>query len=225
MMNKNSKKNKSILIISGESEFINDLKRLLNPDYNYTFFENNKFYLLNGVIGIFDVIIFDNSKDDLQKFIDVFKLTKSYNFNIPVILIEDKNQEELSLYKTINVYSIILKPVNKTLLLNSIELCINFLDTNKKIQFENGYHFDISREELFQGKKLIKLTKIEKKLIKLLAENSNTLVTYEDISELVWKGKVFSIYSLRNVVKHIREKTDGTFIQNSSNRGYILNAI
>ena len=89
MMNKNSKKNKSILIISGESEFINDLKRLLNPDYNYTFFENNKFYLLNGVIGIFDVIIFDNSKDDLQKFIDVFKLTKSYNFNIPVILIED----------------------------------------------------------------------------------------------------------------------------------------
>ncbi len=225
MINKNAKKNKSVLIISDDIQFISELKKLLNPDYNYTFFENNKFYLLNTVISNFEIIIFDNSKDDLQKFVDVFKLTKSYNFNIPVILIENKNQEELSLYKTINTYSIILKPVNKTLLLNSIELCINFLDTNKKVQFENGYHFDISREELFQGKKVIKLTKTEKKLIKLLAENPNTLVTYEDISELVWKGKVFSIYSLRNVIKHIREKTDDAFIQNSSNRGYILNTI
>ena len=69
------------------------------------------------------------------------------------------------------------------------------------------------------------LTKTEKKLIKVLAENTNKLVTYEEISDIVWKGKVFSIYSLRNVIKHIREKTDESFIKNSSNRGYILTSI
>ena len=83
----------------------------------------------------------------------------------------------------------------------------------------------MTREMLFQGKKIIKLTKIEKRLINLLALNPNELVTYEDISSIVWKGKVFSIYSLRNVVKHIREKTNESFIKNFSNRGYIINTI
>ena len=93
------------------------------------------------------------------------------------------------------------------------------------MQFENGYYFDITREELFHGKKIIKLTRTEKKLINLLAKNPNSLVTYEDIANVVWKGKVFSKYSLRNVINHIREKTDDTFIRNYSNRGYILNSI
>ena len=53
--------------------------------------------------------------------------------------------------------------------------------------------------------KIVKLTKIEK-LIKLLSLNPNSLVSYEDIVSEVWKGKVFSIYSLRNVINHIREK-------------------
>ncbi|BAK73527.1 MAG: transcriptional regulator [Arcobacter sp.] len=222
----NDKKNKSILVISDDIIFINELKKKVNSNFKLNFFENNKFYLLNSDINSFDVIIFDNSKNDLKKFLDVFKLTKSYNFNIPIILLkEDVSEDDLSLYKIINVYSILKKPINKDFLFNTIELCLNFLDSNKKVQFENGYYFDLTREELFQGKKIIKLTRTEKKLVKLLAENPNSLVTYEEISSIVWKGKVFSIYSLRNVINHLREKTDDTFIRNFSNRGYILNTI
>ncbi len=222
----NDKKDKSILVISDDIIFINELKKKVNSNFKLNFFENNKFYLLNSDINSFDVIIFDNSKNDLKKFLDVFKLTKSYNFNIPIILLkEDVSEDDLSLYKIINVYSILKKPINKDFLFNTIELCLNFLDSNKKVQFENGYYFDLTREELFQGKKIIKLTRTEKKLVKLLAENPNSLVTYEEISSIVWKGKVFSIYSLRNVINHLREKTDDTFIRNFSNRGYILNTI
>ena len=107
----------------------------------------------------------------------------------------------------------------------NIELCLSFIDTNKKKQFEDGFYFDMNRELLFQGKKLIKLTKTERKLVKLLSSNVNVLVTYEDIADEVWKGKNFSIYSLRNVIKHIREKTSDSFIKNSSNRGYVINTI
>lgn len=219
------KKNKSILVISDDLIYMDKLKKEVSLTFDFTFFENNKFYLLNSVINNFDVIIFDNSNNDLKKFLDVFKLTKSYNFNIPIILLEKDVKQDLSLYKIINVYSILQKPVSVEFLLNTIELCINFLNTNKKVQFENGYYFDITREELFHGKKIIKLTRTEKKLINLLAKNPNSLVTYEDIANVVWKGKVFSKYSLRNVINHIREKTDDTFIRNYSNRGYILNII
>lgn len=219
------KKNKSILVIIDDLIYMDKLKKEVSLTFDFTFFENNKFYLLNSVINNFDVIIFDNSNNDLKKFLDVFKLTKSYNFNIPIILLEKDVKQDLSLYKIINVYSILQKPVSVEFLLNTIELCINFLNTNKKVQFENGYYFDITREELFHGKKIIKLTRTEKKLINLLAKNPNSLVTYEDIANVVWKGKVFSKYSLRNVINHIREKTDDTFIRNYSNRGYILNSI
>ncbi|MGE3593439.1 MAG: transcriptional regulator, partial [Arcobacter sp.] len=200
------KKNKSILVISDDLIYMDKLKKEVSLTFDFTFFENNKFYLLNSVINNFDVIIFDNSNNDLKKFLDVFKLTKSYNFNIPIILLEKDVKQDLSLYKIINVYSILQKPVSVEFLLNTIELCINFLNTNKKVQFENGYYFDITREELFHGKKIIKLTRTEKKLINLLAKNPNSLVTYEDIANVVWKGKVFSKYSLRNVINHIREK-------------------
>jgi DNA-binding response OmpR family regulator len=219
------KKKKSVLVISEDLIYLDKLKKEVSLTFNFTFFENNKFYLLSSTINNFDVIIFDNSNNNLKKFLDVFKLTKSYNFNIPIILLEENMEQDLSLYKIINVYSVFQKPIAIDFLLNTVELCVNFLDTNKKVQFENGYYFDITREELFHGKKIIKLTRTEKKLINLLAKNPNSLVTYEDISDVVWKGKVFSKYSLRNVINHIREKTDDTFIRNYSNRGYILNSI
>lgn len=221
---KESLDTKSLLFISDDSFFVEDIKRVLN-DSNVTFFENNKFYLLNSEINNFDVIIFDNRSNNLKKFLDVYQLTKSYRFDTPIILIENEIDEDIELYKVLNIYTVLEKDVKKEFLFRIILICLNFLNTNKKIQFENGYYFDINSEELFQGKKIVKLTKIEKKLIKLLSLNPNSLVSYEDIASEVWKGKVFSIYSLRNVINHIREKTDETFIRNFSNRGYILNTI
>lgn len=224
-INTNEKRKKSVLFVSDDFDYIEKLKQEVDSTFEFTFFENNKFYLLNSIINNFDAIIFDNSKDDLKKFLDVFKLTKSYNFNLPIILMDVNTKKDLSLYKMLNVYSILQKPITIEFLIFNIELCLNFLDSNKKVQLENGYYYDITREELFFGKKIIKLTKTEKKLINLFAKNPNNLVTYEEISSVVWKGKVFSIYSLRNVINHIREKTNDTFIRNYSNRGYILNSI
>lgn len=215
---------KSLLFISEDSSFVEDIKKSLNNN-NVTFFGNNKFYLLNSIINDFDVIIFDNRNNNLKKFLEVYQLTKSYRFDTPIILIEDKINEDILLYKTLNIYTVLEKDVKKEFLFKIILICLNFLDSNKKIQLENGYYFDLSAEELFHDKKIIKLTKIEKKLIKLLSLHPNSLVSYEDIASEVWKGKVFSIYSLRNVINHIREKTNETFIRNFSNRGYILNTI
>ena len=142
-----------------------------------------------------------------------------------MIVLENETSEKFSNYKYDNMYTILDKNINERFLVKNIDIALDFLNANKKVQFENGFYFDMNRELLFQGKKTIKLTKTEKKLINLLALNPNVLVTYEHISSVVWKGKEFSIYSLRNVIKHIREKTDETFIKNSSNKGYVINTI
>lgn len=216
---------KSILFISNDLSFVDKIKNLSCEKCNISFFTENKFFLLNSIINSFDIIVFDNSSSSLEKFVEVFKLTQSYDLNIPLIVIDEKIPDDLSVYKYSNTYSVLLKPIDEKLLISTIDLCSNFLFTNKKIQFENGFYFDLSRELLFQNKKIIKLTKTERKLTKLLVENINHLVTYEDISDVVWSGKNFSIYSLRNVIKHIREKTDECFIKNSSNRGYVINSL
>ncbi len=216
---------KSVLLITEDLDFSEKIKKISQTKCHLSYFNENKFYLLNSIINSFSAIIFDNKDKNLDKFIETFKLTKSYDLNIPIIVLEDDIEEDSSIYKYSNVYTVLKKPFDDKLLFLTIELCTNFTDLNKKLQFEKGFYFDINRELLFQNKRVIKLTKTEKKLIKLLAQKANTLVTYEEISELVWKGKVFSIYSLRNVVKHIREKTDESFIKNSSNRGYVMNTI
>jgi two-component system response regulator MprA len=221
----NNKNVNSVLVISEDVGFLNKLKKVSGDKYNISFFNSENFNLLNTEINTFDLIVFDNSKNSLTKFVDVFKQTKSYTFNIPMIILEDKVSQEFSLHKYSNAYAIFNKDNDESFLLNNIEISLSFLYTNKKVQFENGFYFDISREILFQGKKIIKLTKTERKLVNLLALNPNALVTYEDISSIVWRGKEFSIYSLRNVIKHIREKTDESFIKNSSNRGYVITTI
>lgn len=213
---------KTLLIVSQNRDILNIA---FSEKEKITCFETNKFYLLNSAISNFDLIIFDNRENELNKFINTFTLTKSYNFNIPMILIENNILEELNLYKLANVYTVLKAPIDEAYLKTSIELCLNYLNSNKKVQFEDGFHFDKSREMLFLGKKIIKLTKTEKKLVKLLSENPNNLVSYEQIENVVWKGKVFSIYSLRNLIMSIRDKTSENFIKNYSNKGYILNTI
>ena len=221
----NNKSIRSVLLESEDLEYVQKLTKFLNDKFNLSFFMDDKFQLLYTQIDSFDLIVFDNSHNKISKFTETLKLKKTYNFNIPMIVLENETIEEFSNYKYDNMYTILDKNINEAFLFKNIEIALDFLYTNKKLQFENGFYFDMNRELLFQGKKTIKLTKTEKKLINLLALNPNVLVTYEHISSVVWKGKEFSIYSLRNVIKHIREKTDETFIKNSSNKGYVINTI
>lgn len=215
----------SILFISNDLEYISKIKENSLRNVNISYFNESKFQLLNNTINSFDIIVFDNSSYNLEKFIQTFKLTQSYEINIPIIVLEDVISDNLSIYKYSNTYMVLEKATNIKNTLANIELCVNYTNNNKKQQFDDGFYYDTNRELLFRGKELIKLTKTERNLIKILAENANMLVTYEEISQYVWEGKSFSIFSLRNVVKHIREKTSESFIKNSSNRGYIINTI
>lgn len=221
-MNLNSYNKKSLLVIS---DCPNLLKSSAITNAKLSFFDTNKFYLLNNIINNFDLIIFDNRFNDLDKFIKTFGITKSYNFNIPIISIENNSINDIKLHQKANVYSVINYQIEEINLIKNIELCLNFLDTNKKIETREGYFFDISREILSFEKKIIRLTKTETKLIKLFCENKDNLTSYEEIKDKIWLNRKFSMYTLRNVIMNIREKTSESFIKNHTNKGYTLDII
>ena len=99
------------------------------------------------------------------------------------------------------------------------------LDVNSTVELNNGYIYNKHLNKLFDvNEREIPLTKTENKLLRLLVENINSLVTLETIHEIVWKGKNKSRFTLRNKVKDLRDKTFYELIKNHSNWGYSINS-
>ena len=98
------------------------------------------------------------------------------------------------------------------LIQNDIKSTINF----------NDYTFNFLLDKIFYEDKEIKLTNMEMKLFKYLLSNINSLVSTEDINTNVWEDKKMTLFTLRNKINSIREKTYYKLIKNISNHGYMM---
>lgn len=94
---------------------------------------------------------------------------------------------------------------------------------NNKIYFEEGFYFDKLKNKLFKADgKIIEFTKLQSGLFNLLLEKNDEIISFETIHNEVWKNKKMSIFTMRNVVKRIRDLTYYGIIINHSNIGYSL---
>ena len=92
-----------------------------------------------------------------------------------------------------------------------------------KIEFDQGIYFDEYRDQFFKkGGTVIDFTRLEKSFLKLLIARRNEVTDYDMIKDIVWKGKDMSIYTMRNIVNKIRQKTYYEIIKNHSNKGYTI---
>ncbi len=94
------------------------------------------------------------------------------------------------------------------------------------IQLEEGFSWVVATSKLLKENNgsitTIDLTKIETKFLKLLIENKNSIVTYDIVKDNIWKTKDMSIFTMRNFVNKIRNKTYKSIIKNKSGYGYII---
>lgn len=94
------------------------------------------------------------------------------------------------------------------------------LKSNNIVYLENDFYYDKSSKRLFNSdKQIIKLTNYEEEFFDLLIANLNQFVSINDIFNHIWGEKV-SIFTLRNLVKKIRDKSYYEIIVNKSNIGY-----
>lgn len=97
-------------------------------------------------------------------------------------------------------------------------------DVEAYIEFDEGFYYDTYTNKLFNRFKTeIAFTNLEKGLFNLLLKNRGKIITVDEIKEKVWKDREMSIFSLRNVIKKIRDKTYREIIKTYSNNGYQLN--
>ena len=146
---------------------------------------------------------------------------------LPKIIISKSDDNE-SIVTAINsgAYTFISKPLRAKDIKLAVIMCLNQTKRGDKIEFENGIYFDEYRDQFFKaGGILIDFTRLEKSFLKLLITRRNDITDYDIIKEVVWKGKDMSIYTMRNIVNKIRQKTYYEIIKNHSNKGYTIDIL
>ncbi|QKF59455.1 response regulator [Aliarcobacter lanthieri] len=173
-----------------------------------------------------DIIIVDL---DIQKgiFEELTSKIQSVASFIPKIVISSEDSED-KIFDAVNIqaYTFLLKPLDLINLKLSIVMCINQTKRSDKIELSHGIYFDEYRDQFFKkGGAIIDFTRLEKSFLKLLISRKDEITDYDMIKDVVWKGKEMSIYTMRNIVNKIRQKTYYEIIKNHSGRGYTIDII
>lgn len=143
---------------------------------------------------------------------------------LPKIIISDSDENE-NIVTAINngAYTFLSKPLRAKDIKLAVIMCLNQTKRGDKIEFDHGIYFDEYRDQFFKaGGVLIEFTRLEKSFLKLLISKRNEIVDYDLIKEVVWKGKDMSIYTMRNIVNKVRQKTYYEIVKNHSNKGYTI---
>ena len=218
--------NTKIVIISDDKTILEkDLKNL------YSDFEDIK--IISSSEGINfknmshnDLLVLDMDMPS-ENFDNIASKANSVLALTPKIVISSKSDDE-NISKAVNIqaYSFLLKPFNPMNLKLAIIMCINQTKRSDKVELGNGVYFDEYRDQFFKkGGVLIDFTRLEKGFLKLLIERRDEITDYDTIKDLVWKGKDMSIYTMRNIVNKIRQKTYYEIVKNHSSRGYTIDIL
>jgi len=106
----------------------------------------------------------------------------------------------------------------------ALMMACNSLDAshNQHIQFNTYTSYDPLNKTLIIDKNIIKLTQNELLFFDFLVKNKQRAITYEEIENIIWAYEGMSMDALRSLVRGLRKKLGGDFIENVSGVGYRL---
>lgn len=203
--------------------------------------EQLKDEVINQFIDCKGIIHFDENSDEsiLEGEYDIFLADFDCKFSLDImdrvrfakplvpkiVLLTNKDEKNIVDCINMSAYSIISTPVNFDDLRLTMVMALNQSKRADKILLDNGIYYDAYRERFYNQEGHISFTKYEFEVLKLLLDNSNRIVSYDEIKENIWKEKKMSIFTMRNVVNKIRNKTYYEIIRNNSSKGYQIDSI
>ena len=219
--------NAKLLFVNNDAE----VKITIENEFDEYFKELTLVKSTNEAISLieensYDMIIIDTDVE-AKDFDEVCTSITQTAPTLPKIIISNKDKNE-DIVTAINnsAYTFLTKPLRSKDIKLAVIMCLNQTKRGDKIEFQNGIYFDEYRDQFFKaGGSLIDFTRLDKGFLKLLIIKKGDLVDYDTIKSVVWKGKNMSIYTMRNIVNKIRQKTYYEIIRNDSNRGYVIDDI
>jgi len=118
----------------------------------------------------------------------------------------------------------IVKPITSEKLQEALHIVCETLqsDDNARIYLDKNTQYDLLNQTLFQKQTHIKLTHNELLFFDFLVKNRQRAITYQEIENLIWAYEGMSMDALRSLVRGLRKKLEGEFIENVSGIGYRL---
>lgn len=215
--------NASLMVVSSDKDVLSTLTANFTDEFKDFVLTSDVNEAINlSKSGKCDMIIIDTDIDgDFNEISE--KITMASPALPKIIITSGCEQENIISAINCSAYTFLSKPLRYNDIKLAIIMCLNQTKRGDKIEFQNGIYFDEYRDQFFKsGGVLLELTKLEKGFLKLLIANRDRLTDYEEIETVVWKGKNMSIFTMRNIVNKIRQKTYYEIIRNYSNKGYLI---
>ena len=194
------------LIVDDEKELADNTCEYLNmfnintyacyskSEYN-AFFESNDASLI-----LLDINLQDGSGFDLCK-----QLRKEKD--IPILFISARNTDDDKIIAlNIGGDDYIEKPYSLVFLLAKVKVMLKRFKKEDLKEFNDGnLRVDFQNKEVYLKDNLVKLTSLEYKLLTYLINNSNRLVTKDELFDNVWQDKFTGDGTLNVHIRKIRE--------------------
>ena len=160
-----------------------------------TFFESNDASLI-----LLDINLQDGSGFDLCK-----QLRKEKD--IPILFISARNTDDDKIIAlNIGGDDYIEKPYSLGVLLAKVKVMLKRFKKEDLKEFNDGnLRVDFQNKEVYLKDNLVKLTSLEYKLLTYLINNSNRLVTKDELFDNVWQDKFTGDGTLNVHIRKIRE--------------------
>ncbi|HHS92007.1 MAG TPA: response regulator transcription factor [Campylobacterales bacterium] len=157
--------------------------------------------------------------------LEMTEIIRKNDKKIPII-ITTAHTETAYLLKAVelNLVKYIVKPITTSKLQEALEMALELINETQVnlLKLSEETSFDLLNHTLFIKSERIKLTKNEQLLLELLAKHHQRVVSYQEIENLIWTYEGMSIDALRSLVRTLRKKLQGNYIENVSGIGYQL---
>lgn len=224
--------NPKVLIVEDETIVALDIKRTLERlNFDVTDMASSYEQVFNSIKNKQpDIILMDINLNSNKDGIEITHQIQKKS-DIPVIyLTAYTNEDIISRAIKTNPVSYLLKPFKADELKSNILLGLyksksqNSFYTNKElINLGHSYYYDYDNRKLYFKEQLLKLSKKEDILLKLLIDSGGNTVEFEDLENNIWPNMTIANSTLRTLIYRLRTKLNYNIIESIPMIGCRLN--
>lgn len=215
-------KDLKILIVEDEKKLSKLLKDVMSDYFKTILIANDgKEGITKYIINKPDIVITDIMMPKMDG-LEMTMAIKDLDEDVPIVVLSAfSDTKKLLKAIDIGISKYFIKPFDPDELIEYLSTLSNKIYKKKSIILKDGFVFNNSKNSLYKDNKLIALTKREKEFLYTLIKKQNSVVTVDEIKNLLW-GELVSDERLRTFIKRLRLKTSKDLVQNASGQGYLI---
>jgi DNA-binding response OmpR family regulator len=224
---KNNLAKLTILYVEDEEKIRKSLEKTLKMMFkNVISCEDGKIALEIFENEKIDIILSDINLPEISG-IELSKIIRKKNSNIPIILLTAHTQTDILLEATkLKLVNYLVKPVDFEELFNSFKDALDDIskENEMQVQFINNTIYDLETKILTDEKNNeIHLTRMDRKFLDILLEYRNRTLETDEIKDMLWEDSyMVSDSAFKSILNKLRAKIGKKSIKNISGVGYLL---